>query len=338
MNLEKRLFLTWLMGVSLGALLLIGILGSYVFNAKKVTVFVDGQVIEASTNMVTVKQFLHEQQIELSEGDVVLPDGRGWLKDEQTLVIIRGKTTLLMVDGQIREIIVPVPDVKQILLQEGVSIGPLDKVEAVLWPEGDIDEVFIKVTRIKEEIIIEEEETGYPVRKQPDYRLPEGRQQIIDAGEKGLIRRQVQVTYEDEKETSREVIWEETVREPKQALVVYGTAKSMLVSSRGGYQNLRDDELRQVLAQADAVHEMEATAYTHTGNPTFTGIMPYVGVVAVDPRVIPLGTRMYVEGYGFGLAADTGGVIKGKIIDVFMDTRQEALQWGRRQVRVYILN
>lgn len=83
---------------------------------------------------------------------------------------------------------------------------------------------------------------------------------------------------------------------------------------------------------------MESTAYTHTGNATSTGIMPYVGVVAVDPSVIPLGTNLYVEGYGFALAADTGGVIKGDIIDVFMDTRQEALNWGRRQVKVHVLD
>jgi 3D (Asp-Asp-Asp) domain-containing protein len=338
MNIERRTVLVWTIGVSLSLLMLIGILGSFVFHEKKVTVFVDGQIVEGSTNRVTVKQFLQEQQIELSQGDVVLPDDGGWLKNDLVITIIRGKTTLLMVDGQIREIIVPVPDIKQILLQEGVSIGPLDKVEAVLWPEGDIDEVFIKVTRIKEETFMEEEEIEYTVRSQPDYRLPEGRKEVIDAGEKGLIRRQVQVIYEDGEEVIKEVIWEATVREPKQALMVYGTAKSMMVASRGGYNHLRDDELRQVLAQANQVYEMEATAYTHTGNATFTGIMPYVGVVAVDPRVIPLGTRMYVEGYGFGLAADTGGVIKGNIVDVFMDTREEALKWGRRQVRVYILD
>jgi uncharacterized protein YabE (DUF348 family)/3D (Asp-Asp-Asp) domain-containing protein len=338
MNLNRKIILAWITVVSLIILLAIGMLGNFLFHEKNITVFIDGQVLEATTNRVTVKQFLNEQQLELAIGDIVLPDDRGWLKDELTITIIRGKPTLLMVDGQIREIIVPVPDVKQILLQEGVSLGPLDKVEAVLWPEGDIDDGFIKVTRIKEETFIEEEEIDYPVRSQPDYRLPEGRKEVIDAGEKGLIRRQVQVVYEDGEEAIREVIWQETVREPKQALVVYGTAKSMMVATRGGYHNLRDDELRQVLAQTNQVHEMEATAYTHTGNPTFTGIMPYVGVVAVDPRVIPLGTRIYVEGYGFGLAADTGGVIKGNIVDVFMDTREEALKWGRRQVRVYILD
>lgn len=80
-----------------------------------------------------------------------------------------------------------------------------------------------------------------------------------------------------------------------------------------------------------------ATAYTHTGDATFTGIMPYVGVIAVDPKVIPLGTRVYVDGYGEAIAADTGGLIKGRKIDLFMDTEQECNEWGIQQRRIYIL-
>ena len=82
---------------------------------------------------------------------------------------------------------------------------------------------------------------------------------------------------------------------------------------------------------------MQATGYTHTGNPTATGAMPRRGTVAVDPRVIPLGTQLYIPGYGRAVAQDTGGAVKGNIIDLFFETRQEAVQWGRRNVTVYIL-
>lgn len=82
---------------------------------------------------------------------------------------------------------------------------------------------------------------------------------------------------------------------------------------------------------------MECTAFTHTGNKTATGIMPRRGVIAVDPRVIPLGSQLYVEGYGLGVAADTGGVIKGKRIDIFLESKSECLEWGRRKVTVYLL-
>ncbi|NLT95145.1 MAG: hypothetical protein GXW85_06355 [Clostridia bacterium] len=82
---------------------------------------------------------------------------------------------------------------------------------------------------------------------------------------------------------------------------------------------------------------MEASAYTHTGNRTATGVYPQVGTIAVDPKVIPLGTRLWVEGYGYGIAQDTGSAIKGNKIDIFMDSRRECLKWGRRKVKVHIL-
>lgn len=79
---------------------------------------------------------------------------------------------------------------------------------------------------------------------------------------------------------------------------------------------------------------MEATAYTWTGNRTATGTWPSRGTVAVDPEVIPLGTKLYIEGYGPAVAEDTGGAIKGEIIDLYMETKDECWQWGRQEVEV----
>ena len=76
---------------------------------------------------------------------------------------------------------------------------------------------------------------------------------------------------------------------------------------------------------------------------TASGMKAARGIVAVDPRVIPLGTKLYIESldgsadYGYAIAGDTGGAIKGNRVDLFMDTKAEALQWGRRSVKVYIL-
>jgi 3D (Asp-Asp-Asp) domain-containing protein len=67
------------------------------------------------------------------------------------------------------------------------------------------------------------------------------------------------------------------------------------------------------------------------------GLIATKGIIAVDPRVIPLGTRVFVDGYGPAIAADTGGAIHGSHIDVCFDSRSEALRWGRRTVQVMIL-
>ena len=86
---------------------------------------------------------------------------------------------------------------------------------------------------------------------------------------------------------------------------------------------------------------MTATAYTEADGPgggyTATGMRARHGVIAVDPNVIPLGTRVFVEGYGLAVAGDTGGAIQGNIIDLCMDQHYEAINFGRRTVKVYIL-
>ena len=81
---------------------------------------------------------------------------------------------------------------------------------------------------------------------------------------------------------------------------------------------------------------LEATAYTWTGCRTATGTWPSRGTIATDPRVIPTGSKLWVEGYGEAVAADTGGAIQGHRVDLYMDTEHECLQWGRRKVEVQI--
>jgi len=91
---------------------------------------------------------------------------------------------------------------------------------------------------------------------------------------------------------------------------------------------------------------VKATAYTAScegcSGTTATGVdlnaNPDAKVIAVDPSVIPLGSKVYVEGYGVATAADTGGAIKGNRIDVFLPSEQDAINWGNKQVRVKILN
>lgn len=99
------------------------------------------------------------------------------------------------------------------------------------------------------------------------------------------------------------------------------------------------------LVSATSVMYVSATAYTAycpgCSGTTATGIdlraNPDAKVVAVDPSIIPLGTKLYIEGYGYAVAGDTGGAIRGRHIDLFMPSREDALMWGRRTVKVTIL-
>src|ERR671912_24427 len=84
----------------------------------------------------------------------------------------------------------------------------------------------------------------------------------------------------------------------------------------------------------DAV-TVTVTGYSIRGR-TATGIPTAPGVVAVDPAVIPLGTRLTIPGYGEGIAADTGGAVQGNTIDVWFPTHAQALAWGRRTVTITV--
>lgn len=88
----------------------------------------------------------------------------------------------------------------------------------------------------------------------------------------------------------------------------------------------------------DGFEVMVAEATAYEGDPiTATGTVPKVGrTIAVDPKVIPLGSEVYIEGFGWRIAEDVGGKVKGNIIDIFMGSRKEALNWGRRNVKILI--
>jgi len=81
--------------------------------------------------------------------------------------------------------------------------------------------------------------------------------------------------------------------------------------------------------------KVDAVAYSLPGS-TALGVPVGKGIVAVDPKLIPLGTKLHVPGYGPGLAADVGYAIKGRIIDLWFPTRAKARQWGRRTVTITV--
>jgi len=93
--------------------------------------------------------------------------------------------------------------------------------------------------------------------------------------------------------------------------------------------------LTMVATGYDGCYECNKPFY---GKPSYIGLPLKRGIVAVDPRVIPMGTRLYVEGYGEAIAADQGNAIKGNRIDLFFDTHQQGLDWGIKTVKVTILS
>lgn len=312
-----------LLSLLICGVLLAGFTG-YLWAVKTVTIVDTGSHVKVRTLASTVEELLQEQKIALRPEDVVRPSLPASLKEGSTVTIARAVPVRVVEKGETKIFYVAEPTVMKVLNLANIVLNPLDEITHNLDVTEETNK-YIKVTHIAKEKVEETTLLDFPVKREPDQFLAKGETAIVQDGEQGLVKETVMITYTDGEETKREVINREIIKEPKPKIIAYGIKEQKVV------QASRDLQGRKSLL-------MEATAYTHTGNRTATGINPYRGVIAVDPKVIPLGTELYVEGYGYGEALDTGGAVKGNRIDLFFETKSEALNWGRRDVQVYILD
>lgn len=162
--------------------------------------------------------------------------------------------------------------------------------------------------------------------------IPRGTREVASAGICGKISRTYLVKYVDGVKTDEALYTEFPVSEPVNEIVNVGVGGTVTANDGTVYSyNYRK--------------QMEATAYTYlppyTTMTTATGETLRKGIVAVDPTVIPMHTRMFITGpieYGLGVAEDTGGAIKGNIVDLAYMSYDECIKFGRRQMQVYILD
>jgi 3D (Asp-Asp-Asp) domain-containing protein len=179
-----------------------------------------------------------------------------------------------------------------------------------------------------------------------DPSLPAGQEEVVFAGVPGQQREIYLATYENGIEVSRELTAVIPILEPVDAVIAVGTGQTearrwpllgdgFLVTPEG-----------EMLPYTHA-EQFRAVAYTSwvadTTGTTATGTVARVGAIAVDPTVIPYWTKMYIvtqDGeyiYGVAVAEDCGTAIKGKWVDLFLETYEEACEFGRRQVDIYFL-
>jgi len=245
-------------------------------------------------------------------------------QDTQSLVN-SGKKVIICVDGASRQISTQKEDVRTLLHEEKITLNPYDMCEPS--PATSItDGMTVKVTRVTFETIRERISIEPPIQTRWDRRMIM-HPVVVREGRPGVAVQMHCIWKKDGVVSQQWVQNKRTLVRPLPKVVVRGK-----LASRAALTG------RQVMT-------MEATAYDpgpgscgrhHTGH-TAIGLRAMKGVIAVDPRVIPLGTRVYVDGYGPAVAADTGSAIKGHRIDLCFSSRQEAMRWGRHTVNVVVL-
>lgn len=342
--------------VSLVAVLMISSLcGAWILSEEKeITLSVNQNESTFKTYTNTVAELLAEQGID--EEDVVSsnPSLYSVIHNGDRITAVVSAEYKIMADGEVITVKSTGKTVADVLSVSGITVGENDEVTPQL-DEIAVGNLVINVDRITIQDEIKETVLAYSTEKHKNNTIAAGTEIVTRAGQTGLQTDTYRVKYRNGEFYEEELINSE-VAEPISEIVEVGTAGDNYISSyhasaqdttkndyKNGYNSENESTASNCIDFAGnsckQVVTMKATAYHEgTGSLTRSGTLSRVGAIAVDPDVIPLGTKLYVEGYGYCIAEDTGGLIKGNRIDVYLDSEAECEEWGVKSVTVYVLD
>lgn len=320
--------------------------GFYVFNGlqRRVVINDNGTEIAIKTMKVTVREVLEQTGITVADEDYInMPfDAKLAKIRENDIKIKRAVPVSIKVDGKEYNVKTYKDTVNEVLSDNAISVDENDKFFGSQLGDKIVSNMDISIVRVDEKTVTEASSIPFQTITKENDRLDKGIKNTVREGKEGVREKIYKVVYEDGKQIAKQLMKDAVASNPLNKIVEVGTVLN--------YKTSRGDTLRFSKALS-----MKATSYTasfaDTGkNPgdagfgiTATGRKVKKGIIAVDPSVIPLGTRVYVEvpgvaaDYGYAVAADVGGAIKGNKIDVYLDSSGAVSSWGVRKVKVYIL-
>lgn len=335
-----RRFEKW-MPVAVIALAACLVLAVGLMGRKQVTIMDENRVVVVSTISGNMEKALKAAHIEVGSSDKVEPGLDTKLADGMEIRIIRADEHAIRVDGQVLTYASTLGTVEDIVYEAGIELA----VEDIVYPGRETKvsgPASIEIIRVTEEVMTDTVDMPYGTVIEVTSELEAGESKLIQEGVDGKKEVKYRIVYEDGVEIRREILEESVLIEPIAEQFKRGR-ENLYVTSRG--RPLRYQK----------VYIMRATAYDlsfescgkYPDHPeygiTFSGTQARPGVVAVDPRVVKLGSRLYIESmdrtadYGFAKAEDTGSAIKGNRVDLFIENRKQALRYGVRTVKVYVL-
>lgn len=331
----------------------------YQYARHTVAIYVDGEELcTADTFSRTVEEILDEKGIQLHPCDRVLPDRESILTQHMRIDVQKAFEVIVVDGNKLSLILTPTIPVKELLAEEGFELGPDDRIEPA-GLEKAYDGAVIKIVRVDKHYVSSRSAVPYDEIAQKNPLLDRGLSRVLREGRYGLQEELVEVTTEDGVEVKKEVVGTVLLEKPLEQIVEYGDNTTL--------------EREGSVMRFDRVVIMTATAYcpgtpgsgcpldknghafctgpynsgyTATGKKAVQGLgtLGSPRMVAVDPRVIPLGSLLYIEPIpgigkiGFARAEDTGGAIKGNKIDLCYDYHRDVAKFGlRRGIKVYIL-
>lgn len=324
MNLKRKILTKKMLVCLVLGVMLVTITG-FVWEQKDIQVVVDGKIISVSTLKNDPKKILAQAGIEMAEKDEYRLSTEK-VKDKTMITVYRAVPVSVTYKGVDQQITTGKPTVGEVLEELGIpdsgtSVTPNRNTKIA-------KDINIKVVNVAEKISERTVEEPFQIIRQPDSRMEVGQEEVAASGEAGSKVIKVKEHFEDGVKVSEETL-EERIIKPAQPKIIKVGARDTIDTSRGAMR-------------FRGIKYMNASAYLPTDGGghgiTATGMAARHGIVAVDPSVIPLGSRLYIPGYGLAIAADTGGDINGNRIDLCMEDYYDAISFGRREVKVYILD
>lgn len=314
--------------------------------AKPVKLTINGKEKTLWSTAKTVGALLDEQDVDVKEQDQIDPAIDTDISKDMKIKIEPAFQVTVNDAGKQKKIWTTSTTVADFLKQQKMNIKDEDKIKPALDAKLTKGKADITITRIEKVTDVVEEKIAFDVKKQEDASLEKGKEKVVQKGKEGKLKKHFEVVKENGKEVSRELVKEETAEQSKDKVIAVGTKQSSpkieQVSASGDSKTVvsRSNE------STGKVMTVSSTAYTAScsgcSGHTATGVNlknnPNAKVIAVDPNVIPLGSKVHVEGYGYAIAADTGSAIKGNKIDVFFPEKSSAYRWGNKTVKIKILN
>ena len=302
---------------------------------KHVTFLRDGTMQSLETRAATAEELLAENGIVRAPEDALSVEPQSPLTDGETVEYRAALPVTVVVDGQPRTIRSAALRVGDLLHAQNVAFDAHDRVApAPATPLSADETVTVQHVDVWTETV--RKVVAPRVVKKFALGLRVGKTKVIDAGRTGLT----EVAYEYHRSADRRAIMRTTLvsrvlRAPRTKIVAEGIGDYAALSEVAAHG------IESTLRMAASALSMVATAYTANcygcSGITAIGRPAGHGIVAVDPRVIPLGTRMYIPGYGQAVAGDTGGAIVGNRIDLGFNSQSDAMTFGRRPITVYLL-
>ena len=305
--------------------------------ARPVVVYVDTLRVEAMSAAPTVQGLVAELGMTVREGDLVHPDLNTPLTSGMTVRLDKARTITVILDGKEQSLYTQAATVAEVLRLLGVDPGPDEILSADREaPVFNGMSITIGLNRTEE---LQEEEAIVPGSiSEEDPNLARGDVKVVP-GTNGIRVKKWSVTLKNGVETNRSFLGSE-VRQaavPTRHIVgTRGAAPSKPVLTTPSYTGAYTRKMTVRTTWYNAASSGRPAGDPHYGI-TASGLMVDYGICAVDPTFIPWMSRFYVPGYGTCIAADTGGVIKGDLIDLGFPDSAGDVRWPNSTVEIYFL-